>query len=82
VVEVVENQIVFSSVYELSFLTELDPLTLHTFEIRRAPANDLDLSQPARVSCRGCLALNDTLRSHSFEYFQVENITVRKVIYL
>lgn len=62
--------------FELSFLADLLPLALHSFEIRKAEFDDPFLAQSARVSCRGCKPATTGSGVGNFEYFEVENITV------
>lgn len=61
--------------FELSFLAELEPMTLHSFEIRRTTYDDPLAAKTAKVSCRGCKTL-DTQYEGTFSHFEVENITV------
>ncbi|XP_035705590.1 alpha-mannosidase 2x isoform X2 [Folsomia candida] len=74
-----QEEIVFGKVFELSFLAELEPMTLHSFEIRRTTYDDPLAAKTAKVSCRGCKTL-DTQYEGTFSHFEVENITSPTII--
>jgi hypothetical protein len=74
IADLVDGEIVFSPGFELSFLAELSPLTLHSYEVRKVPLDDPNLATTSTVSCRGCKVSS----GGNFEYFEVENVTVSK----